>query len=408
LTPPEDKGKPRLVHDADAHPEEYRPTYLDLEALEENGDPPPRDWALNHWLGMGHVTLLAAKGGMGKSIFVQQLATALAIQRDFISRVPKPRRVLLWMGEDDDDELSRRQKAISIKFDIPVSFTHNRLFLESMVDTDCTLLAKVPGAGLVRTGMLKVLREQVGDLKIDVVVLDNAAKMFLISENDRGEVTAAVTSINWACKPTKAAGLLLSHPAKPKDSEYAGSTAWENAARMRWWLTDHPPDKPPAKDDELAEPQTDLRYICKRKVNYSSLDIAVMRYTLLYTCGSDQFGAYDIVTPPSGGIVAAIDRATAKRVVLAAFSKLTAMNIPCSESPGSHNSYLPKLMLQYQLGEGFTKTDLAHAMHDLMVEGVLVRAQVGVYGNRSTPRFGLVMAAKDTKIGLQNPTTEVL
>jgi hypothetical protein len=364
----------------------YAPSYLDFEALEEAGDPPPREWALEHWLGIGHVTLLAARGGMGKSIFSQQLATALCLKRDFVSTVTQPRRVLVWMGEDDDDELWRRQKAICAKFASPMSLLQDRLMLESMHDTDCCLMQSIQGLGLSRTYMLEVLREQIGDLKADVVILDNSAKLYQGSENDRAQVTAFITALNWAAAPTKAAVLLISHAAKPKDSEYAGSTAWENAVRSRWFLGDHLPDKEPNNDAEES-PTPDLRYLCKRKVNYTSLDVAVLRYT---------DGAYDIVTSPAkSGMVAGIDRSRCRGVVLAAFAKLTAMNLQTSDVPSSGIHYLPAAIIKYGFAEGFPKGDLGQAMRDLMVDTILRREVVGQYANRM-PKYGLRMATAQT------------
>lgn len=361
----------------------YERSYLDLEALEERGEPPKREWALDYWLGLGHVTLLAARGGMGKSIFAQQLATALALKRDFISTVQEPRRVLLWMGEDDDNELWRRQKAISEKFGIALAQVRDQVMLESMVDTDCCVLANVGGIGLVRTAMLTELHSQIGDTQADVVILDNAAKLFQINENDRAQVTAAVTALNWAAAPTKAAVLLLGHVAKLKDSEYAGSTAWENSVRARWWLTNSPPDKPANSDDEETDPPTDLRYLAKRKVNYSSTDVAILRY---------EAGAYSVVTPSQAptGIVASLDRAHAKRVVLTAVPRLKGMGLDPVESTSSPH-YLPRLVIEHGLNEGFSRHDINRAMRELMTEGQLVRAKVGVYSNR-LPRFGLILA----------------
>ena len=41
------------------------PEYIDWEAVAERGPTPPREWASENWLSMGHVTLLAGSGGVG-------------------------------------------------------------------------------------------------------------------------------------------------------------------------------------------------------------------------------------------------------------------------------------------------------------------------------------------------------
>lgn len=65
-------------------------------------EPPDRDWAIEGWLGMGHVTLLAGLGGIGKTLLAQAVGSALARGRQYIDTVPQPRRVLMWAAEDDE------------------------------------------------------------------------------------------------------------------------------------------------------------------------------------------------------------------------------------------------------------------------------------------------------------------
>src|SRR5690606_33247747 len=74
--------------------------------------PPLRDWAVDHWLPMGHPALLAGSGGVGKTLLAQTLGTCLALEYEYIDVIAKPRRVLMWAGEDERDELWRRQIAI--------------------------------------------------------------------------------------------------------------------------------------------------------------------------------------------------------------------------------------------------------------------------------------------------------
>jgi RecA-family ATPase len=358
-----------------------QPAYLEWDILAARGEPPTRSWALQDWLGMGYTTLLAAKGGMGKSIFAQQLGTALALPHDFIACIENGRRVLGWFGEDDHDELWRRQDAICRRFQVPMDALRGKLLLESMIDTDCCLVGKSSlGAGLIRTNMLHDLRDQIGDTKSQVVILDNVAKMFAGNENDRGEVTAFLTALAWAAQPTRAAVLLISHVAKGMNSEFSGSTAWENAVRSRWWLTDRPPDSPEQSKEETEA--TDLRYLSKRKVNYSARDICILRY------GE---GSYAVAEAPAatGTLMSNIRRRHALNVILAGFPKLTAMRLTPTDSAASRDNYLPAMLIAYQFHEGYSRRELADAMRSLMVDNILRREIIGHYPNR-TPKYGLV------------------
>ena len=63
-------------------PDAFERRPLDWRVLAD-GEPPARDWAVDHWLGMAHVTLLAGLGGIGKTLLAQMLASALALGRAF-------------------------------------------------------------------------------------------------------------------------------------------------------------------------------------------------------------------------------------------------------------------------------------------------------------------------------------
>jgi hypothetical protein len=61
--------------------------------------------------------------------------------------------------------------------------------------------------------------------------------------------------------------LMLGHPSRGLNSEFSGSSAWENVARTRLYLGASLPDQ---KQEE--EPTPDTRYLSRRKSNYSSKD----------------------------------------------------------------------------------------------------------------------------------------
>ena len=126
-------------------PDAFERRPLDWRVLAD-GEPPARDWAVDHWLGMAHVTLLAVLGGIGKTLLAQMLASALALGRAFVDGVPEPRTVLMWAAEDDHDELWRRQAEIARHFGAGLEQFAGRLFVESFVDRDCTLMEPILAA----------------------------------------------------------------------------------------------------------------------------------------------------------------------------------------------------------------------------------------------------------------------
>jgi len=363
----------------DAVPQGYERQPLawdELVAME----PPPRDWAIQGWLGMGHTTLLAGLGGIGKTLLGQMIGSALAIGRTFVDEVSTPRRVLFWAAEDDHDELWRRQVAIAAHFGVPLTVFVKNLIVESFADRDCTLMDLDLGGRLIRTGMHDELREQVADYKADVVILDNASRTFAGKESDRNHVTRFVASLNAAAGA--AAVLLLAHPGRAPGSEYSGSSAWENAARARMFLSDRPPDAHLFEKDE-NEPDTSRRYLAKRKTNYSARELRTFNY--------ENGVLIPEQSAETGGIVGALTDRRDERILVAAFRKLSGEMGQQPTDGETSPSYLPKLVLQFNLGEGRTKRELGKAMRRLMVTGDLQRRAVGQYANRSQ-RFGLVLS----------------
>ena len=353
---------------------------LDWRVLAD-GEPPERDWAIKGWLGMAHVTLLAGIGGIGKTLMGQMIGSALTIGRTFISEIPQPRPVLMWAAEDDHDELWRRQHAIATHFGTSLQHFAGKFIVESYADRDCTVMDLDIGGRLVETPMLEELREQIRDYAAEVVILDNAARLFGGKESDRNQVTRFVAALNGVA--SGAAVLLLAHPGRAIGSEFSGSSAWENSARARMFLTDRQPDEPPSENEE---PTSDVRYLAKRKTNYSIRDICTFRY---------EGGVLVAREPIGGGTFAYLDERREDRIVMEAFAKLTnGLNQQPTDGSSSPN-YLPTLIQRFSLSDGCSKRNLDKAMRRLMKDGKLQREEIGRYGNRN-PRYGLILGPNAT------------
>lgn len=350
---------------------------LDLRELVDR-EPPPREWFIRDWLGPGPL-LLAAAGGVGKSLLVQQMGTNLALGRDFVGAVEgHPRRSLAWACEDDADELWRRQAAISERLGIAIDEPADNLVLQSRRGVDNVLMA--PSAGtLARTRVFEELRQQVNDLKVDVLWLDNVAHLFGGDEMNRGQVTAFINAIAGLVVGRPFAPILLAHTARAAGSEFAGSAAWENAVRMRWFMGNKLPDQKPGEDDESS---ADVRFLAKRKANYSTRDY--VRFTM-----SDGVLVPDAEPDRIGGLVAKLDERKAEEALIAAFKGLRAMGIASTDGKNSPD-FLPKQAVLKGLGAPFSTQELTKAMNRLMGRGVFVRGVVGTYSNRN-PKQGLVL-----------------
>lgn len=321
-----------------------------------NQEPPARRWAIKGWFGFGHTTLLVGQGGIGKTLLAQQAASCIAIGRDFIDEVNAPHRVLMWACEDDHDELWRRQIAISHWMKLGLDEYAGNLVIVPRHGLDNAIVTTEYGK-LQFTPGIEHLREQAADLDAQVVILDNVAQLYGGSENDRHSVTAFLNGLAGAL-PDRAV-LLLAHPSRGANSEFSGSSAWENVARTRLYLGATLPDQKAPEDDGQAQ---DVRYLSRRKSNYSNKDYRRCTYR-------------DGVLVPdeaenTGGVVSAIRSSNAEKVVITGLKKLLTLGLNPTDGSTSPR-YLPRMLNEYKLTEGFSRADLADAVRRLMLEGSL-------------------------------------
>ena len=188
----------------------YKRSHIDWRAPESES-PPPRDWAIAGWLPMGHVTLLAGRGGIGKTLLAQTISSHLCTTQPYIDEIPRSRRVLFWAGEDDNEELCRRQLAIARSMEASLSDFDGLLFVESFIDRDMTLAEPI-GGSLQPTRLFGELASQVRDFNADFVWLDSVARIFGGNENDRHQVTQFIT---WLTGAAGRAGIgIIGHPGR--------------------------------------------------------------------------------------------------------------------------------------------------------------------------------------------------
>lgn len=342
--------------------------HMDWPVLAQS-DAPEFTWLIPHWLSW-HPTLLSGKGSIGKSLLAQQLATALATGKPFIGAACPPMKVLCWMCEDEHDEIWRRQERICRSMKLPLGNLPN-LTIDARYGLKNELFVTEYGRGFW-TPLMGELERQIIETQADVVILDNIGHIYGGDENNRHLVTLFTTGIAGLANSTgrRICTLLLGHPAKAMGSEYSGSTAWENSVRMRWYMNDKLPDQ---KDEDAdAEPDTNTRYLSKRKSNYTALDYIKFNFdTETKTLVPEQ----DASAQQDSGTMAYLRRQRAESVVLNAVRRLAEKQVYGTDSRSQ--TYLPRVILQYKLQEECSKRDLTEAMHSLIMAGKIQRGIVG-------------------------------
>src|SRR5262245_22752929 len=182
----------REIIDERAHQDKARALGAIDWTLLAGRQPPARTWWIQDWLSPAP-TLCSGGGGIGKSLLWQTIGTALATGREFLGATVAPLRVLIWACEDDENEIWRRQVAICQHLGVTLSGLGG-LSIVPRLGADNTLLDLSFGKPTF-TPAFVMLREQVNDLAIDVLVLDNVGQTFGGNESDRHQVTVFVNGI---------------------------------------------------------------------------------------------------------------------------------------------------------------------------------------------------------------------
>ena len=232
------------------------------------GDPVPREWIIEDWLPAHEITSLYGPGGGGKSLIAFQLALAVANGGTwFDMKAQDPMPVLMVACEDSDEEIHRRLGDIRQSAQYAFIKYDAEMYPWSRAGKDAVLARAdrnrlQPGAfyGRLEAALAKLAPGP------KLLLLDTIADIYAGNENDRAMVNYFVKVVlGGLIKKHDCTILVLGHPAKAAESEYSGSTAWNNAVRTRLTLTYH--DNKNLKNH---------RILTRSKANYAAVGEALV------------------------------------------------------------------------------------------------------------------------------------
>ena len=194
-----------------------------------------------------NVTLLGAHGGMGKSLIALMLAVASAVGAPLFGIPTRQSIVVYYSAEDDADRLKYQLRWVLRCMGIAPQDIADNLFLLDATTNDPTLFAEVNLGGRregTTTPTYERLREYVADKQATLIIVDNASDTYNASEIERARVRGFVRSLASIARDRDAAVLLLAHVDKGTSrgdrqgtEGYSGSTAWNNSARSRLFMS---------------------------------------------------------------------------------------------------------------------------------------------------------------------------
>jgi RecA-family ATPase len=334
---------------SDKSTDKSAPSLEVVDAGELEGLPvPERRWIVRDWIPAHGPSLLAGRGGAGKSLLGQQWASAISVGADFMGlRSTAPMQALYLNCEDPADELHRRQDAIAKALGRSLGSFSRRLYLAARLGQDNTL-GTVDDRGNFRPGELfHAIRATCIERGVRVLVLDNAVQMFSGDANNNGEVTRFLNALSRLALDIDGAVILVAHTSKGDGSEFMGCMAWENAVRSRLYLRRDP-------DDEAG----DVRLLSRNKAN-----TAAIGETLRMEWHAGAFRAVD--TSSSAGV-----DAKAEAAFLKCLDEATAARRNVSDKPSA--AFAPKIFASMSGGRQVGQKALARAMQSLFDKGSII------------------------------------
>jgi hypothetical protein len=208
------------------------------EAIDPHKPIPPRAWAYGFKLLRGEITVLAGKGGYGKSASVIGVSCAAASGRDLLGDKVwgGPLRVVYKNSEDDTDELRRRIVAASRYHKLTDADLANIRICGVNTPGHQTLTTGDDKAPRINEAGFSALDNILALERPDILVLDPLGPFCPAGINDNGLMGQVMLRLKQLAKKYECAICLVHHTRKDSDltstDAIGGASAIVNQARV--------------------------------------------------------------------------------------------------------------------------------------------------------------------------------
>ena len=184
---------------------------------------PRRRWILGRNLLLGHLSLLIAPPGVGKSTLCITQAVAVCISENLTNQVVhEPGDVWAYNNEDDLNEMKRRLAAVLQHHKIPFPRIRGKLVLSSGDDRPL-LIAKTDRRGtVIRQPDVNGCIEFIKRNQIKLFVVDPFVETHEVEENSNEQIKVVAQMFREIARQGDCAVLLVHHTAKPPQGSSDG------------------------------------------------------------------------------------------------------------------------------------------------------------------------------------------
>ncbi len=208
---------------------------------------PARNWLVERMLMRGSVSLLLATGSAGKSSVSLALAMHLAVGLPFAGYpAPKaPTKCIVYNGEDDIHEQSRRMLGIAMQYGISYELAKANIMLLSPQQIKFDLVAREFSKPIRNDVLVNQIIDRCSAEDVGLLILDPLVKIHKVEESDNVQMDFVMETLTEIAQKSNIAVLALHHTSKGSGNQDGrignmdiarGASAVVNAARIVFTL----------------------------------------------------------------------------------------------------------------------------------------------------------------------------
>ena len=186
---------------------------------------PRRRWLVGSFAIRGHLTVLVAPPGAGKSTLGIALAVAGVTGRGEIvgETVHETIKAWVWNNEDDKLELRRRLAAIMQQWNVAPADLRGRLGLNSGSERPLVVAKATKDGAVVRLPDIEAIIERVKAEGIGLLIVDPFVETHEVDENNNAQIKAVAAMWREVARRGDCAVVVVHHTGKPPS---ASPDAW--------------------------------------------------------------------------------------------------------------------------------------------------------------------------------------
>ena len=175
----------------------------------------PRPWLVDRLLMLGKVSMIGAVGSAGKSSVGLALAAHLALGLDFgIHKTHKACKVVVYNGEDDKEEQSRRLLAVCMAYGFDYNTVKAKVMLLSYEDVNMKIVTVAGRVAVQNEVVVNGLLEIANAEDVGCIILDPLVDLHHCDESDSAQMNTVMSVLQDVALRSNTSVLIMHHTTK--------------------------------------------------------------------------------------------------------------------------------------------------------------------------------------------------